>query len=285
MIKTLLCRTGLLLLLSLCGHGIARAEANETAYERVLRTGVIRCAYMIWPAFFERNAQTNQFSGYNYDIMEAVAKSLNIKVEWATETFAGTQVDTLKARKADAICAAEGPLAPSASLYLAYSEPLAYFPFFAYARMDDARFGKDNSRINQADVKIAVIDSDVSDDAARELFPQAQRHGLSHMVGAGQMMLDVVAKKADVIIADDFTMSTYARNNPGKLRKVDNAALFVIPNTFSALRTEQTVLDMLSQGLRNIRDRGVEAKILAKYGIGRDIPLYLPASPYTVPKR
>lgn len=264
-------------------NSVPRQEHPETAYERVARTGVLRCAYMQWPPFMARDPNTGTFSGYNYDMIQAVADSLGLKIEWTAEIAPGTQVDSLKSEKADAICTCEGPLSTAASVHLAYTEPLAYFPFYAFARQNDDRFVQGIERLNAEDIRISVIDGDASGEAARVLFPKATRMSLPQLADPGQMMQDVAANKSDIVINDDMSMKLFMQNNPGKLKKVSDKVLLVVPNTFSTLRQETALVDMLSQGIRNVRDRGIEAQILKKYGIGTEIPLYLVAPDYVQP--
>jgi ABC-type amino acid transport substrate-binding protein len=242
------------------------AQVAESTYGRVLRTRTLRCAYMLWPQFIERDPNTGAFSGFDYDMMDAVGQSLGLKVEWTAEIALGTQVDTLLTGKADAICGGEGTIQTNATVQLAYTEPFAYFPIYAFVRADDARFTDDNSRVNAEDVKVSAIDADVSMEILRTLYTKAKPVPLPQLSDGAQMTLEVMAGKADVVLNDDLSMSTFMTNNPGKLRKVSNRPIITIPNTFSTLRTEMPLADMLSQGTKNVRDRGIEDAIMKKYG-------------------
>ncbi|MDD5587289.1 MAG: transporter substrate-binding domain-containing protein [Alphaproteobacteria bacterium] len=254
----------------------------QSAYDRVLKTRTIRCAYMLWPQFFERDPNTGAFSGYEYEMMEAVAQSLGIKVEWTAEIAVGTQIESLLAGKADAVCGGETTIMTNAALQLAYTEPFAYFPVYAYVRADDARFTDNNERVNAEDVKVSAIDGDISREILSRSYTRAIPVPLPQLADGSQMMLDVMAHKADVVLNDDLSMTAFQKNNPGKLRKLSDQAIVVIPATFSALRTEMPLVDMLSQGIKNIRDRGIEALINGKYGFGKDLHVYTVARHYEV---
>ena len=289
-------RTIVLLLAALgAGFGGAKLAGNtktngpggykETAYDRVARTGVLRCAYMLWDPFMMKDPNTGEFKGMNYDMMNAVAGSLGLKADWALEIPPGTQAETLTTGKADAICSGEGPIVTSAALYEAYTSPLAYFPFYAYVRADDERF-KDNdvNRLNSDDVTITVIDGDVSGEAQKTKFPKAHTLPLPQLADPSQMMLNVISRKADFVLNDELSMADFLKNNPGKLRRLETPPIVVVPNTFSTSRSELVLADLLTQGLKTIRDRGVFDQILAKYGIGTEIKLYQPALPYMMPR-
>ncbi|MBL8639348.1 MAG: transporter substrate-binding domain-containing protein [Alphaproteobacteria bacterium] len=259
----------------------AETEARKSAYERVIQSGVLKCGYISWPNFMEKDPNTGQFSGLDYDYTNAIAESLDLKVEWAMEVSAGLSVEALKTGKIDAICTAEGPLFPSTTKYLAYSEPIGYFPFFLYARQDDARFDHDISKANDVNIKIAVVDGDISTEIVKTFFPQATRHTMAQMASPAQMYMDVATNKADLFIDGPLSVETFMRENPNKIKMVkQQKPLAVIPNTFSVLRGEEgrDLVDMLNQAIKNLRNSGKEAQILAKYSHGKEISL-LPVAP------
>lgn len=55
------------------------ASKQETTFERVLRTGVIRCGYPVWPPSNIVDPNTKILSGYSHDLTEAVADELSLK--------------------------------------------------------------------------------------------------------------------------------------------------------------------------------------------------------------
>src|SRR5262249_13075574 len=80
------------------------AARPPTAFERVTASGTLRCAYIVIPPRFVKDPQTGGFSGIAYDIVEEMAKSLNLKVDWAEEVNFGTLAEGLKTGRYDAVC-------------------------------------------------------------------------------------------------------------------------------------------------------------------------------------
>lgn len=260
----------------------ARAAEKESAYDRVMRTGTIRCGYIVWPPFMDKDVKTGAFSGMNYDYVMAIAQSLDLKVDWVEEVQVGQSVEALRSGKIDAVCTAEGPLFPSTTRYLAYSKAFAYFPFFLYARGDDKRFDSDIEAANDPKIRVAVVDGDISSEIAKTFFPKAERHAIAQMASS-QMYQDVVAGKADVLIDGPIVVNAFLKSNPGALRQVPTKEpLSVIPNTFSVLRGPQgaDLVAMLDQAIDNLRNSGREAKIFAPYLDGSPDILYPVANPY-----
>jgi ABC-type amino acid transport substrate-binding protein len=147
------------LLAALVGAGVAymahpgghEAAKPETAYERVMRTGVLRCAYGLWEPSVMRDPNTGQLSGFIYDFMQEVGKALNLKVEYNLEVPWDTIAVALKSGKADAHCAGVWAT-PLRGRGLAFSEPLFFSPTVAFARIDDNRFDYHLELANTPDV-------------------------------------------------------------------------------------------------------------------------------------
>ena len=273
--------------ISLFGRPDVRAVHAETAYERVVRTKTLRCGYMIAPPFIAADPNTKKLSGMNVDYTEAMGKMLGLKITW-TEVITGQQVEALRTNKLDALCAGEAPLVTALSVYLHYSEPLVFSPIQMYVRTNEMRFdgtmAQAMAKANDPSLTVSFMDSDLTQDFAQRLFPRAKTHELPQIADYPQVYLDVATGKADFVINDPFTAGAFMKNNPGKLRKVNLDKPFaVLPNTMSVLRGEEALADMLSQGIRNIRERNLEDSILAPYE--RDYPgaIYRVKELYRVP--
>lgn len=249
------------------------ALAAENAYERVQSTGILRCGYILWPPFMERDPNTGAFSGMSYEYAEALAQSLGLKIEWVEEVIPGQQVESLRSGKIDAVCTADGPVVPATGRYLYYSDPIITLPFYLYARADDPRFDHHPEKVNTPSTKIALLDGDVSGEVATVRFPNASRFAMPQIALPSQMLVDVAEKKADVAITDNFSVLDYNRKNPNVLKRVPGVkALANIQNTFSVLQApgglELTAL--LNQGIINVRNFGREDVIFEKYHLNSD---------------
>ncbi|HOO51872.1 MAG TPA: transporter substrate-binding domain-containing protein [Alphaproteobacteria bacterium] len=277
----------MILVLSILSLNTKHAFA-ETTYEKVMRTNTIRCGYLLWPPFFDQDIKTGKFSGMNYDYTEAIGEILNLKIEWTLEVIPGNQIEALRSGKIDAMCAGDGPIIPSTLKYMTYSTPLAYFPFFLYSRKDDTRFNQNwKSSINNPNIKIAVIDGDVSGQTARSLFPKATQIAIPQISGPTQMMSDVVTKKSDIVINDPLSMSYYLKHNPDTLKKLEtNGPITVIPNTLSVLKSDNnlTFLSLINQAIENIKNSPLEKEILEPYMFVNGTVAFYPSSKsYTKP--
>ncbi len=80
------------------------AVKTESAYDRVIRTNTLRCAYGIYPPFMNKDPNTGKLSGISVDVMAEFEKASGIKVEWGPEIDWGNIAATLQTGKADAFC-------------------------------------------------------------------------------------------------------------------------------------------------------------------------------------
>jgi len=56
-------------------QGSFHAPIRESAYARVMRTGTLRCGYVLYPKTIERDLNTGKMSGPMYAIMEEMGKT------------------------------------------------------------------------------------------------------------------------------------------------------------------------------------------------------------------
>ena len=154
-----------------CAAGGKSSTPAESAYDRVIRTGVLHCAYGVWEPAVMHDPNTGAFSGLIYDAMQEVGKSLNIKVEYDLEVSWESIAIALHSGKADAHCA--GVFAtPARGRMMGFSHPLFFSPTVAFARADDHRFDHHLERINDPGVTVALSDDAITTEIYEHDFPR-----------------------------------------------------------------------------------------------------------------
>ena len=139
----------------------SQAFAADTALKRVVESGTLRCGYATSPPVLVKDPNTGKLSGSDVEIIEAIGKKLDVKIEWAEEVGWGNFIEGLRANRYDMMC---GSLWPDAARikFMSLTRPVYFDQMLAYARMDDSRFDGDLNKINSQEVKIAVVDGDAS---------------------------------------------------------------------------------------------------------------------------
>jgi len=273
----------LLFVLSSCSS-IERTTTKEgsSLYDRVKRTGKIRCSYFLYNPICVKDPATGKLSGIGVEALELVAKKLGLTVEYVEEVGLGTLIEGLKTRRYD-LCAT--PICANASRAKVsdFSKPLYYQPYFAYARRGDERFKGHFERINAKDVTIACIDGGTAQVIAEDDFPQAQLFSVPEMTEFSQILLNVSSSKADVTFAEPSLVERYLRTNPGTVVNVDaSKPLRMFSCCWAIDRGEFEFKAMLDTVLEEVINSGAMEKILAKYKIAPDV-YYRVASPYQSP--
>jgi polar amino acid transport system substrate-binding protein len=182
-------------------------------------TKTLRCAYIILPPEFTKDANTGKLMGFSYDAAEELGKRMHWKIDWVEEVNFGTMSEGFKTDRYDAICFSLYRYSPFAAIF-EYSVPMFYSGTGVYVRADDHRFDNNLAAINDENVKVATMDAEMSQFVARDDFPKAKTVSLPQNSEMTQMMLMVETNKADVTFINNTNAGLYLQANPGKLRDI-----------------------------------------------------------------
>ncbi len=250
------------------------------AYERVIKTGTLRCAYSLWEPAVMRDPNTGEMSGVIYDFMQEVGKALNVKVEYSLEVPWDSVPTALKTGKADAHCAGIWATAVRGRV-MTFSNPLFFSPVVAFARADDGRFNFNSERINQADVTVAISDDDITTEIYTRDSPNAKKFELPLSSPPEELFLALATKKADVTINNPARLQTFNKNNPDQVKVIpDYAPLRIFPNVIAVDIREAQLQSMLNTAIDQTLNSNVMQKIAAKYKAkGFDMSFMVAANP------
>lgn len=201
--------------------GVSPARADQDVFDNVMKTGTIRCGYPIWPPSIAKDPNTKQISGYSYDFVMALGEKLNLKINWAEETGWGIAEQGIKSRRYDMVCADVCTDAPR-TRNTWFSTPFTAIPNYIFVRADDHRFDQDQSKINDPEVKIAVISNTNLDYRAREFFPKATRFDVTDLGGDVDVMMAVATGKADVGFNLMSSIDKFNKNQKKQLKALND---------------------------------------------------------------
>lgn len=238
---------------------------KESVYERVMRTGELRCGYATWPGLLEKDANTGKFSGTFYDFMNELGKISEIKVSFTEEVSFGDFPAALNAGRVDAICSGAWTNAVRGK-FVDFTIPISFQPTFAFVRGNDFRFDNDLNKINDASVTISAIDGESNEVIAKTRFPSAKIMSMPKGTEGAQMIMNVADGKADVTFLDIETASRVMASQPGKLRMVKSKfPLAVFGNTIVVKKEEMALKNMLDNATNQLLMTGAVDEILSKH--------------------
>jgi polar amino acid transport system substrate-binding protein len=270
------------ILLSACGAaspGGAGVTAKETVYERVVKSGKIRAAYISYPPALMKDTATGKMSGIFVETLEKAADNLGLKVEWTEEVGWGSQIEGLEADRYD-IVGSPVWANPTRGKMTSLSIPVYYSGIGIYVRRDENRFNDNWSAINSNKVRIATIDGETGDLIARTQFPQATRDSLPQTTDISQLFLEVTGNKADVLFAEPYFASKFLESHPDSIKNVAaEHPIRTLGNCYMFKRNQVEFKHMLDTAITDLINSGYVDQLMDKYEPAPNT-FYRAAQPY-----
>ena len=254
----------------------SQKKQKNSVYERVLKSGKIRCGYTVWEPAIIKDANTGELSGVFYDVTMKMAQRLGLDIEWVEEVPFAEIPQALKNDRFDVFCADVWPTA-SRGKEISFTLPLYYDVLSAYTQKGVTKFDYNLEEIAKPTTKIATIDGEVSDIVAEYDFPKAKKVQSPSLTGVDVPFLNVATGKADLLFTDMMTGAKYMRENPGKIEKVKlKYPLRVYGNPMAIKKGEQDLQSMLNIALEELHNGGMIDLILKKYETKEDKIIRVP---------
>ncbi len=259
----------LVALLSCACQPIAQKSVDAgpvSVYDRVMKSGKIRCGYIVDPPGCRKDPNTKKLSGIGVETIELLGKNLGLKIEWAEELDWGTMVQGLETGRYDIVAT---PIWPnSARVRVAdFTRPLYFSPVFAYAKKGSPllRLSK-LDLLNSPKYTIASIDGATPEVIAREDFPDAKLLSLPQQCEISQLVLTVSTGKADATFVEPAVVSLYEKQNPGIIERIPSATpVRVFPDCWAIQRGQMEFKSMINNALDQLINSGTLDRIVAKH--------------------
>lgn len=237
------------------------AKESVSASQRVIDSGTIRLGYIIYPPLLYKDQSTGKLSGISFDIVEAAAKGLGLKTEWAEEVGWGTALEGLKAGRYDMLGTQMWPNSARAREAVFSIAPFKSM-IFPYVRVSDNRFDTGLEGLNSKDVTISAIDGEMATFIAKEDFPKANLRALPQLASYSEVFLNIAGNKADVTFVEPGAAYDFMRGNSNQIKRVGSAPLRAFGNCFAFRRGEDSMVAMWDVALRELINSGEVARIL-----------------------
>lgn len=242
-----------------------QAQSGKTLYDRVLKSGKIKCAYVVSDPGCIRDPNTKKLRGIGPDVLEKVAKNLGLQLDWSEEVGWSTMIEGLRTNRYDMVACPIWANAVRAK-FVDFSHPLYFSQVCAYVKTGNTKFSKDLSLLNSDQVRVSTIDGEMADMIARADFPKAKRVSLPQLSDLSQMLLNVSTNKADVTFAEPSVAVGFMKRNPNALTNIiPNRPIRVFPNTFLFNKNEEAFKSMLDVSIDEVINSGEVDTIIRKY--------------------
>lgn len=223
-----------------------------------------------------RDPNTGKMSGFIYDIMQEVGRSLNLKVEYTLEVPWDSIPMSLQSGKADAHCAGIWAT-PSRGRVMAFSKPLGYSSTAIFARKGDNRFDYNLERINQPDIRVALSDDDITTEIYRRDFSKAQKYELPQLSPPEELFLAIATKKADITFNGPSRLPVFERSYPNAVKAVPvKDTRYIFPSTVAVDIGEEKLLHVINTTIDQLINSGTIDRIIKKYRKNYDMSFFVP---------
>lgn len=259
----------ILMLLLLMLPVTASSAEKESTFDRVVRTGELRCGYNYWEPGFVYDDQKKTLWGYYYDLMKAFEEESGIKVVWDHVVDWGQVREELEAGRIDAMCAMWNTTAESR--YFLFTKPFAYQTVEAIVRVNDTRFDQDLSIANAEGITIAVVDNATQDFIAKSDFPKAKRNASTMLASNAELMMDVQSGKSDMTFTNPGIFNGFVKANGNKLKRAAlGKPLRVYGNSLTLKLEDKDLANLLNVSFSHLIDTGKVDTLIDKYN--KDYP-------------
>ena len=191
---------------------------EDSVLAKIRKEGVLRAGYAQTGPWFYKDAKTGELGGIYKDVVEQLAKDIQIKIEWKEVTFANV---TVALRKGDFdLFGSSLVYLVSRGLVVDYIGPLYSKGSLLLCHKDNADRFKTAADLNSPDVTFSVTAGASEEPRIPLLFPNKPKV----ITTTGQVSLGaepVRAKRADVWISGDSDVLLLAKRNASWAHVVD----------------------------------------------------------------
>jgi ABC-type amino acid transport substrate-binding protein len=205
--------------------------------------------------------------GSNYDLARGIAKIAEKELQWNDDVNPQDFQGDFEAGKYDVVC----------SFYIVsqrrlkdvgFSNPIALYPVYLYVRAKDTRFDQGLTPTDNRVVKLASVDRSLSDIAADEAFPEAQKISVSttDTDNIYESLLTSVAKgKADGVLLEASAFEDYNGKHPGMLKQAGDRPAHVFPVAFPISKTNMKTKSTVDNAVGELQKDGFITELFEKY--------------------
>ncbi len=259
---------------------ITSKKSDESVYDRVIRTGKIRCGYNTEPPMLEIDPNTGKVFGATVDMVERIGSLLSLEIEWTEQVGWSEMTAGLHANRYDLICNGKWVFAPQARGGQ-FTPALYYTAVHAYGRADEERFDTNLSNLNSPEYTLTSMDGEINFYISHDKFPQTKKLEYPALTSNAELILSVLNKKADATFMAAFVGNDYMDNNPGKIKQLTEQPIWVFDTALMYKTGEAKFGGILDAAIRQLHSAGFINETLDKHNVKKQETLRV-GKPYEV---
>ena len=227
-------------------------------FEQIKQTNNLRCGYIDYPPYVHKDPVSGKITGISVDLMDAISRVTDLKIEWAYETTWGTALTDLNAGRFDAVCSQFWLSAHRAREALP-TKSLGYEPLSRWE-------GRGARGSNKAVREVAAIDGTIESGIFHRDYAAEDILELPNTTSYAELLLSVAQGKAKATLVSDYLAEQFNEKNPDQpLIKNTNVPTLYIPSVFFVSPTTPRLVAVLNAAIDEITYNGAAQKVWATY--------------------
>jgi ABC-type amino acid transport substrate-binding protein len=253
-----------ILALTAFGPTVHAAE-SLVPIDRILEKQEIRCGYTSWDPLFYVDVKTGEKKGIFHDLMEEAGKRLDLKIVWQEEIGWGSLTEALRTGRVDMVCAGYW-LNPARIKATQSSVTQLYSPLYIYVNADEKRTIASPDALNTEAYTVGTIDGSAEYQIINKRFTKSKKISLPELGTSADVLMNLTSRKADFVILDSATASSYIAANPGKIKNLfPDQPMHMFPNVMLMPQKDIVLKNMIDNIFLDIERDGTLDIILKKY--------------------
>jgi ABC-type amino acid transport substrate-binding protein len=235
------------------------AGQAPSVLERVQKEHVLRVGWGTWYPYIFKDPKTSKLSGFSYDLIEDLGKSMGARVEWIEDSWA-TMVAGIQARKFDMTNVMAIP--PPRAEAVAFSEPVTKHGLSILVTKDKMAGLKSWQDLNKPGVKVAVTLGSNTDFYATKALTSAE---LIRQRTSPESIMALTTGKVDGYASTVDSLVPYTKEYPN---------LAVVPGEFGSSEVsfpvpkgDDAMLKVVNEFVQAKKKSGGIKALLDKYGM------------------
>jgi len=250
------------------GSGHSAPSIRENAFNRVMRTGVLRCGYIPYAPEMMVDPATGKLSGFVYDMTEALGKAAGLKVVWVEEVSTSVMFEGLHSGRYDALCSALFEK-PAQARKAAFTTPIDYSESYMYMRSENHSISNSDTAVtlDRPNITVAVVDGEMSSAIAQDQFPHAKIFALPPTASSPSEALTAVATgKADIAFSQKAVAEIFMAHNPTQMRQIGRLPVTTMSQTVASFDPADAALkNFFDSVIHTLYANGTIPRIFKKY--------------------
>jgi ABC-type amino acid transport substrate-binding protein len=259
---------GALVLLSGCN---ARRSPSVSVVDTIRASKTLHAAYVVYPPFVTKDANTGRLSGYFIDLMQKIADYGKFGVSYEEATW-GSMIAGLDSHHYDIVVSGIFPTIQR-SFSAEFARPIMYVGLSAAVRSGPGTVQWTEKNLEEPGLRVAVVNGEVGYEYAKQFLPRAKLIVLD-TADISRAPAEVLYGRADVAIAESITIEEFAQHNPGLKALFTDDPLEVFGSTFMVRRGDPDWVSFLNTSIDFLQASGFLKKLDREYktssGLWRD---------------